>query len=414
MAQVADFEPDEDGIVDAEIEESSAVGLSADTARLLLAAAKDALIRATEAIDRALSHLGQLYHSSAWEGLGYSSWSEMWDAEFGEFRHRLSIEQRRATVAAFSSALSTADPRKDMPTSAMAAVFGVSEKTILRDVKVAISVEEQKKMIADKVVRHRNDEATFAERQRKTRLFATLKQAKRSGERITQEQLAHRLGVSQSTINGDLKFLEAHPEIGEELLADPQLAAATFAVGKVEPETAAELFEYHAREIAGPAPTVEHTDLASTLLAEAHPAAARHVADLAKIAAALDHPVWEHDDYFRADLAALIGDDLGAGLCTAVYIAKMVGIDVDATLQAGRTVWVDDPRGRAADHRAWWAWAKAGLLSILQVAQQAGVPVGEVAAAVAAVDALPTDRQLPAQGAIDRDALPASMQGGAS
>lgn len=74
-----------------------------------------------------LSDIRGAYASRDWESLGYATWHDYLEGEFGEHRVSLPVEERREVVAVMS--------RAGMSTRAIAPALGVSQRTVADDVR---------------------------------------------------------------------------------------------------------------------------------------------------------------------------------------------------------------------------------------------------------------------------------------
>jgi len=163
--------------------------IARDLTRLVLCA-DDALADAMMLISRA-------WYGQVWVAAGYQSWEEWGRVALADLQRELAT--RRRVAALVSVAYIDAEKRFPMPTiPVVAALFGLKSDSLRKELR------KTTKPPAPVARRPKPKEAI-----RHITINAILRQAAHDNLHIGQVQLAELLGVSQSTINGDLKTLEA-------------------------------------------------------------------------------------------------------------------------------------------------------------------------------------------------------------
>lgn len=214
--------------------------------------------RVKAAVSQAREDLVTLWRERAWEALGYASWDDLCDAEFG-VRMALPRDERREVVAGLRS--------EGMSTRAIGSALGVNHATVVRDLaptgasapveqpERVVSLDGRERPATRPVVAERVDVpalpvdrypelAHYADRPAKAQAIATALDGYDDDERaVRREALAATIAAEQRN-GGPVNYLKRDPDMDKaDRLYDAVSAAARAAHTAGGPDLMARLVD---------------------------------------------------------------------------------------------------------------------------------------------------------------------------
>lgn len=200
--------------------------------------ARERVDRVKAAVTQAREDLVSLWRERAWLSLGYASWDELCDAEFG-VRMALPREERREVVAELRA--------EGMSTRAIGSALGVSDTTVVRDLSTASceAVEPERVTSLDGRQRPATRQAPaerypelehYADRPAKAEAIASALDGYDDTEReVRREALAASIAAEQRN-GGPVRYVNADPDMDAAHAMYESLSAALRSIERAGPD----------------------------------------------------------------------------------------------------------------------------------------------------------------------------------